>query len=568
MKNYFVIFIFLSILSFVNAYSQYVPNGGFENWETRVLYEEPESWNTGNLEAFMFNVATTLKTADSYSGTSALRLETVVTDEDTLFGYAFCNGTITGGEVSDTLHFSGGIPVSGAPDSLFGYFKYNIPANDTAIVLLSFKKGGTIIGQNIFSLYGTQNTYARMGWETGTMTDTPDTAMVAFACSNPDNPVPGGWLQVDSLWFGGISDSIPNNDFEIWEESSYEEPVNWITANLFSHLFGGDTCATPTEDAHSGSYAIRIESVETNMPEESGMTTMVVGFAIPYSTSFNFQESLPVFDVNFHPTALTGFYKFQPLANDTAMIYISLTDEEENTYQMGTYLFPAAEYTPFEIPLEYPEGVIITEASMVASTTIYFMQGDGQSGEIGSVLYLDDLDLTNPCDAYPPYEIASVTTPTCEDNTATIDAGAGWDEYLWSTEETTQSITVTVTETATYSVTVTDTNNVCQFSDEVEIAAPTGCEETIEIATNRLSGIQLYPNPTSGIFTIEFQNMKAGLYIIEVLDITGKKIISESLNTYQSRKKVSLDLTKYSEGLYLVKVSGEKFNYCERLTVN
>jgi len=565
-KNLFFI-TFLCLTSLLYTYSQNLPNGGFEDWEIRVLYEEPESWNTGNQEAFIFNTATAFNTSDSYSGSSALRLETTVTEEDTLFGYAFCNGTVTGGEASDTLYFIGGIPISGTPDSLFGHFKFNIPENDTAIVLLSFKREGIIIGQNIFPLYGTQNSYLSLGWEVQTMIETPDTAMVAFACSNPDNPRPGGWLQVDSLWFGGIDDSIPNSDFEVWEESSYQEPVNWVTGNLFAYLFGGDTCATPTEDAHSGSHAIRIESVEDNMPSEGGLTPIVVGFAIPYSTSFNFSESLPTFDVGFNPSALTGYYKFEPLEDDTALIYINLIDDEENTYEMGWLLLPENVYTPFEVPLFTPPGVTITKASMVFSTTIYFMQGDGQSGEIGSVLYLDDLELVNPCDDFPPYEIADVSYPTCDDNTAVLDAGDGWDEYLWSTQETTQTITVTITEIATYSVTVTDSNAGCQFSDEVEIGVPTGCGEAVEIIENRKPALELYPNPASNIVTVKLLNLKPGIYTLDVLDITGKIVFSEQLTISQNIKKTILDLTGYSEGLYLVKLSGETFSQCERLMI-
>ena len=58
---------------------------------------------------------------------------------------------------------------------------------------------------------------------------------------------------------------------------------------------------------------------------------------------------------------------------------------------------------------------------------------------------------------------ASVTIsgPNTSCGSATLDAGAGWISYLWSTNETTQSITVTAS--GTYSVTVTDANG-CQVT--------------------------------------------------------------------------------------------------------
>jgi len=567
MKSQYVIIICFCLAVFSEANAQYIANGGFENWEERILYEEPETWNTGNQEAFMFNATTTSPTTDSYSGSFAIRLETVTAEEDTLFGYAFCNGMVTDGDIGDTLHFTGGIPISVIPDSLFGYFKYEMAENDTGLVVVSFKREGDIISQNLYSIWGIQNSYTKMIFDIESIAETPDTVMIAFACSNPNNPIPGSWMQVDSLWFGNIADSIPNTDFEVWEDASYYEPEHWLTGNLFAYLFGGDTCARPSPDAHSGSYSLRIESIETLFPSDEGLTTIVVGFAMPYSTSLIFGESMPTFDVDFNPAALTGYYKFEPLANDTALIYINLIDDEENSYPAGWLLLPTAEYTAFEVPLVYPSDVTITEVSIVLSTTIYFMQGDGQSGEIGSVLYLDDLDLFNPCDTFPTYSIASVIPADCSDFTAFIDAGDGWDEYLWSTQETTQTISVTVTATTTYSVTVTNAATGCQFSDEIELFPPDGCGTAVELTEYRTPGIELYPNPASGLLTLEFQNLESGMYTTELVDITGKVILSERITINENKKKVILDLTRYTEGLYLIKIQGEKFNYCERLMI-
>lgn len=564
---------FLSIIisgfALLNAvYPQNIPNGGFENWEMRFLYEEPVWWNTGNQESFMSGEQTALKTTDSYSGNLALRIETVTSTEDTLFGYAFCNGRITSGDLGDTLYFDGGIPISAAPDSLFGYFKFNFAINDTGFVLISFKSGGNIISQNFYQLNGTQSTYTRLGFRIETMVETPDTALVAFACSNPDHPIPGGWIQVDSLWFGGIADTIWNADFELWEESSYQEPINWFTTNLFSYLFGGDIAATPTADAHSGDFALRLEAIQTMIPADEGLTEAVAGFAIPYFGDMDFRESLPTFPVGFNPSRLIGFYKFEPLLNDTAMLYIGLIDDEDNVYDMGAYLTTAATYQEFAIDLSYPTDVTITNACMIVNTSKYFME-TGESGELGSVLYLDDVYLFNPCDTFPPYSIASAVHPTCDDSTATLDAGEGWDDYLWSNGDTTQIITVFVPEDHTIiSVTVTDNNTGCQFSDEEILYYPTDCGgESTTLLDNQVSRMNLYPNPAADKIILSLYNLQQDIYTLELIDITGKILISKQITITEKNKKIPLNVSDLSEGLYLIKIEGENYSRCERLAI-
>ena len=114
------------------GFAQNIPNGGFENWGIRILYEEPDYWITGNMLAFLFDQTVALKTTDSYNGEYALRLETRVTDE-TIPGYAFSNGQITEGNIDEGFQFTGGIPVTGTPTMLSGYFKYSIAFPDFAI---------------------------------------------------------------------------------------------------------------------------------------------------------------------------------------------------------------------------------------------------------------------------------------------------------------------------------------------------------------------------------------------------------------------------------------------------
>ncbi len=88
--------------------------------------------------------------------------------------------------------------------------------------------------------------------------------------------------------------------------------------------------------------------------------------------------------------------------------------------------------------------------------------------------YYDSLTTTNGCDSI--YELNLTVNPnptvylgsdtsTCQGNTITLDAGAGY-TYLWNDATTNQTLNVTVT--GNYSVTITDGNG-CMDSDTINI---------------------------------------------------------------------------------------------------
>jgi hypothetical protein len=63
---------------------------------------------------------------------------------------------------------------------------------------------------------------------------------------------------------------------------------------------------------------------------------------------------------------------------------------------------------------------------------------------------------------------------------------------------------------------------------------------------------KLYPNPSNGIFIIESStNAETN---VEVFDIAGRLVFQNSYNN----KQTELDLTSYSNGLYLVKLNSER----------
>ena len=121
---------------------------------------------------------------------------------------------------------------------------------------------------------------------------------------------------------------------------------------------------------------------------------------------------------------------------------------------------------------------------------------------------------------------------------ATLTA-SGADSYLWSTGETTASITVYPTATATYSV--VGTTNGCD--DEAEVTV----NVTVGVGENELENTKIYPNPTNGELKIECLGMRE----ISVFMPNGQCVE----NIYVNDDAYTLNMSEYKSGVYYVKIT-------------
>lgn len=127
----------LLLLFNINSFAQNpLPNAGFETWSVVGIYENPSDWNTLNPSTSPLGVLTALKASgsDVHSGTNAIKLITKTVLSLT------ANGIATTGVINTTTQtISGGIPYTGRPDSISGWYKYTPVGGDNgflAFVLL------------------------------------------------------------------------------------------------------------------------------------------------------------------------------------------------------------------------------------------------------------------------------------------------------------------------------------------------------------------------------------------------------------------------------------------------
>ena len=137
--------------------------------------------------------------------------------------------------------------------------------------------------------------------------------------------------------------------------------------------------------------------------------------------------------------------------------------------------------------------------------------------------------------------IISGPTSICSGNTATLDVGAGYSSYLWSTNAATQTINVGA---GTYSVSVTNGNGcsgsasitVTTFSMTVNLTPQdAGCPGTCDgsITTNVIGGIAPYTYLWSnGQTTPNIIGLCAGNYTVTVTDSNAcTKIVSATISS-------------------------------------
>ncbi|MBI9069274.1 MAG: T9SS type A sorting domain-containing protein, partial [Salinivirgaceae bacterium] len=126
----------------------------------------------------------------------------------------------------------------------------------------------------------------------------------------------------------------------------------------------------------------------------------------------------------------------------------------------------------------------------------------------------------------------------------TIDPNVLAESYLWSTEETTETISVESDDW--YALTITDANT-CEFSDSVYVMKLTS------IYDNWGKQVTIYPNPTSKKVIINMGAIEKNA-IIQISDIQGNLIyINKDIS-----QAVEIETSEWEDGVYIVRIFNDK----------
>lgn len=91
-------------------------------------------------------------------------------------------------------------------------------------------------------------------------------------------------------------------------------------------------------------------------------------------------------------------------------------------------------------------------------------------------------------------------------------------------------------------------------------------ENSLNLAPND-KAVTIYPNPSTGVFTVSLANVEARKVELRIMNVIGNEIFHETLTDNDGTFKKTVDLKSYAKGLYYVKLEADGFSTVRRVVV-
>ncbi|TAL61991.1 MAG: T9SS type A sorting domain-containing protein, partial [Bacteroidetes bacterium] len=162
----------------------------------------------------------------------------------------------------------------------------------------------------------------------------------------------------------------------------------------------------------------------------------------------------------------------------------------------------------------------------------------------------------------PPITPAVSSDPgstVCVGQNVFISASGGI-SYSWNTGATTAYIVATPSVTTTYSVTITDASG-CTGTGAFTVPVDPGCTATGISQTNTDAlQVEVSPNPSDGMFNVQWLIADGNTPCIEVYNVFGEKVYEQMANgkwlmAIPPNSGTTIDLSSHPDGVYLLRIS-------------
>ena len=95
---------------------------------------------------------------------------------------------------------------------------------------------------------------------------------------------------------------------------------------------------------------------------------------------------------------------------------------------------------------------------------------------------------------------------------------------------------------------------------------PVVCLDNNAIETGGIQHISIYPNPAKELLHIEIADPMDAVFI-QIVDVLGRPVYEIEQRTIAHRSKIQIDMSRFQEGMYLVRIAHEKGSYHHPLIV-
>lgn len=327
----------------LNAFSQDIPNGDFEDW-TNSTGNIIAIWEAPTISSWDIGLPTAFKVTDAQHGSFAIKLESNANSTDTAFGYILIGEFGDGGPEEAR----NGFPISGKITALNGYYKTAVQAGDTAAMIVIVLSDTVQVGMGLYTFPGATSTYTSFSVPItySDTTKTPDNVVVAAVSSNilgDGDPIPGSTLWLDNFTLSGTSDTVPNYSFENWTSPSWDNADGWDSFNDESAPYSSTFTVTKSADAHTGNYALKVM-----MEDFDGDT---VGYAYLGDLSYDEQHGHSGSGMAYtkKTDTICGYYKFAAASpGDKGAVYLEFFVNDSSFQSIYIQLDTASSWSYFE----------------------------------------------------------------------------------------------------------------------------------------------------------------------------------------------------------------------------
>ncbi|MDX2248598.1 MAG: T9SS type A sorting domain-containing protein [Bacteroidia bacterium] len=143
-----------------------------------------------------------------------------------------------------------------------------------------------------------------------------------------------------------------------------------------------------------------------------------------------------------------------------------------------------------------------------------------------------------------------------------VSGGTHHYTYSWSHSASVTGASASDLASGSYTVNITDYKG-CQTSVNITVDSNVGIED---LARAGISRMEVYPNPTQGVFTLDIEMAKTDDLSVAIFDINGKVVYQTNENNI-SRFNEKIDMNGVAAGIYTLKVTTSKGVGYERVVV-